>query len=97
VNPLRWTRKYPQVVAHQGGIDLYAGGATRCYLITRTPGGGMLDACTLDGGCTGLIAYARSVAALKREAALWERLTDAEIQARQANGVRNVSHPHYGL
>lgn len=50
----------------------------------------MLDA------STGLIAYARNIAALRREAALWETLTDAQIRTRQANGVRNVTHPDYG-
>ena len=97
MSTLNWTRDYPEVVAHQCAIDLYAGGVTRHYLITRHPCGGFLDVCTLDGNCTGLHVYARSVAALKREAVLWETLTDDQIRARQANGVRNVNHPDYGL
>jgi len=90
---LRWTRKPPRVVAeNQAPFDFYAIGTRRHYMLATN---GYLDTCTLeDGQCTGLYAYG-TVAALKREARLWDSLSDSQIRARLSNGVRNVHHREY--
>jgi hypothetical protein len=92
---LKWTRKPPQVVAeNQAPYDFYAVGMARHYMLARESVGGYLDTCDLTGRCTGLHAYG-PLATLKREAALWDTMTVEQVHARQANGIRNMTHRDY--
>ncbi len=93
--PMRWTRNPPRVVAeNQAPFDFYATGVQRHYMLSSR---GYLDTCALeDGRCTGLYIYG-TVAALKREAHLWDALPATQIRARISNGVRNVNHREYAV